>query len=203
MRARATSGRLLLATTVLAACIGAAAGVGALRAQPARAHGTQGTLAVEVAPGSAPLQLVVRARLTYANDAEPVSSADVTLEARGPDGQMVAPMSLDPAGNGTYRTTLTVPSPGAWELTTTAADPEARATTSVDVVAPASTTAAPNSTPPTSMSSRSAETGQGGSSLMAPLVGAALFLAAVVTGLAIAARRRRSQGSRSSTSDQP
>lgn len=125
-RSRATrAGTRLVAgfVPVMAAVVVAAVAL----APSAGAHGVQGTLGIEVAPGAAPLTAAVRVLLEYANDRDVAPGATVVAEAAGPGGQTVAARPLADQGKGVYAGTLTMPAAGSWTVTVTATDPVATA----------------------------------------------------------------------------
>jgi len=82
----------------------------------------------------------VKVLLEYANDREVVPGATVTGAATGPDGATVAATPLADRGQGVYEVTLTLPAPGDWTVSVTAADPVAAAEATVTVSAAPSTT---------------------------------------------------------------
>jgi len=113
-------------------------------ALPAGAHGSVGTLGIEVTPGAAPLTATVRVLLEYANDREVAPGATVVAEAIGPDGATVGPTPLADRGQGSYEAVLTMPAAGPWTVTVTASDPAATASGSVTVSATPTATTAPD-----------------------------------------------------------
>ena len=92
---------------------GLALGVGG--ASPAGAHGDAGVLEVEaVHPTTTGAHFIVQ--LTYENDGEAVSGAEVTATAVSPSGEELAPVTLSPAADGSYQGPVDMPDPGQWTV---------------------------------------------------------------------------------------
>jgi hypothetical protein len=91
------------------------------------AHSAEGLLALEATASPEPLSVQVRARLVYANDRDPVSSATVTVEATGPNGATLPPRPLESRGDGVYTAVVVLPAAGAWTLRATSSAPDASA----------------------------------------------------------------------------
>lgn len=138
--------RLLL--VALAALALAGAGTFYSRAAaPAQAHGKEVQIDLRCAPAdpAAPLDQSCEAVVTFANDAEPVSDARLTLEGVRPGkGDRVAGETIEPTGEpGHYAGTIRLSAYGTWILS---AQVEAPAEGKVDLrqeVLPPSGTASP------------------------------------------------------------
>ena len=121
-------------------------------ASPVMAHSDKGRLALQATRAGQPLGVQVRARLVFANDGDPVSTATVTVEATGPNGQTVAPRALASEGDGVYTTVLGLPVAGTWTLRANVLEPEADAEIPFEAVAaPPTTVAATTTTTTTSV----------------------------------------------------
>jgi hypothetical protein len=115
-------------------------------ASPVMAHSDTGLLVLEATGSAGPPGVQVRARLVYANDRDPVSSATVTVEATGPNGTAVPPRPLESEGNGVYTAVLALPVAGSWTLRATSLAPEASAEVRFEAAAAPATTTTTNST---------------------------------------------------------
>ena len=114
----------------------------------AEAHSDQGLLSVEATTDDTGRRIIVTAKLTYANDGEPVSSADVSAFASSAADESTAPATLTPEGAGRYEGTLKVPSGGEWIVVVRSEQPMATANAPVvlPVDTPTTTTVAPTTT---------------------------------------------------------
>lgn len=115
-----------------------ALGVVLVGATPSAAHGDAGTIEIDVPEDRGALTVGLRIRLTYDGDEHPVEEADageITVEAIGPDGATASPEGTFVATEvpGVYAADLTFPAPGTWEVTVSADEPAASATTTVEV----------------------------------------------------------------------
>jgi hypothetical protein len=165
-----------------------AAVVALLAAAPAFAHSDQGTMAVEVRPGSQALTVMARARVVFANDGHLAGEAAVTVTGTGPGGAPVGPTTLNRVDAGEYEAAVTFPAPGEWSLQFNSMNPAATATATT-TVAPVSTQA-----PPTSQVRRATANDDGdddSSGLSAPafVIGGAVVVAALVGGVFVVRRR--------------
>lgn len=166
---------------------------------PAGAHGAEGTMGIEVTPGTGLLTARVRVLLEYANDRDVAPGATVVAEARGPGGQTVGPQPLTDQGRGVYEATLTMPVAGTWTVTVRAANPSATAQADVVIAAaPTATTARPptgdvrTSSDREARGTRAGRDGDEGGSGTAPIALAIVALAAGVgIGWVVVMRRRR------------
>lgn len=96
-------------------------------ARPASAHGGDGQFEpISVVPSAEGDRIDVTVRLTYANDGDPVTGAEVFVGGTGPEGVSADDTKLE-AGQapGTYTGSVAVDRPGTWTLTLSAADPPA------------------------------------------------------------------------------
>ncbi|MEV1290362.1 hypothetical protein [Micromonospora sp. NPDC049679] len=150
-----------------------------LPAHPAAAHG--GKVNLEVA-GDGATGVTVRA--TYKQDGHPVEDTvlRLVLTATADGGRAVGPIQLNPAaeGHGFY-TSGAVLTPGRWQVTVTAPEPNA-ARTAVTVEA----RAAQSAPPPVPVQ---ATTGAAGAGWLWWVAGAAVVVALAGTGVLIARRR--------------
>ena len=170
-------------------------------ALPAGAHGDDGTMGIEVLPGSAPLTARVRVLVEYANDGDVATGATVVAAATGPDGAAVGPVPLAEQGQGNYGATMSLTAPGTWAVTVTATNPAATAQATVTASAtgaPPPTTAGSSSTsvarsdagdePQTELSFTPDDDSDGTSPLL--LAGVAILLAAAAGVTVMLVRRR-------------
>jgi hypothetical protein len=122
----------VLVSVLVAVC------VGAVGAHPAGAHGDVGVIEIDTPEARGDLTLGLLVRVTFQNDDEPVAEAELgslSVEGTGPEGQTVGPDAGFVATEvpGVYSLDLVFPAPGSWDLTVTSSEPEATATTTVDV----------------------------------------------------------------------
>lgn len=102
-----------------------------LSAPAARAHGGRMRVDVSTEPGSAPLSLVITARLGFP-DGHPVTGLPVEISAAAPGQSPVAPAPMPPDGDrGTFRATVVFPAPGPWTVEVKAGVNKASATVEV------------------------------------------------------------------------
>jgi len=134
--------RRLGAAARLAGALVAAVAFTVVTSVPAGAHGADGTMGIEVLPGSAPLTAKVRVLVEYANDGEVAPGATVVATATAADGATVGPVALTDEGQGNYGVTMTLTAPGQWSVAVTATNPAATAEATVSVSAAASTSGA-------------------------------------------------------------
>lgn len=172
-------------------------------AAPATAHSETGVLGIEVTPGASPRTANVRVLLEFSGDRHVVPGATVVAAATGPNGAVVPETPMTDRGDGRYEITLTMPVPGTWTVTATAAEPAATATSTVVVTddAPPTTTSTTRPTgaagsPSERAVSRTGDGGNGGDggndddgSLTVVLIGA-IAVAAAAVGAVVLARRR-------------
>lgn len=173
----------------------------------ASAHGAEGEMTVITAEPAGAFEVRLQIGLLYANDTELATEATVTVTGVGPDGNTLRPTALPREEGAKYGTTLTGLANGPWTFTIVSTGPAATATASVEVpvdqqsstttpsptttAAPA-TTVAPDTTTTTSAPVVSGD--DAGSSESNPAVIAAIAIAtiAVVGGLFLFLRSRRS-----------
>ena len=118
-----------------------------LPAPAALAHGGRMRAEVSTEPGSAPLSLVITARLSFP-DGHPVAGLPVEISASTPGESPVATVPASPAGDpGTYAATLAFPAPGAWTVAVKAGVNEAGAVVEVAEASAAPPAAAADATP--------------------------------------------------------
>jgi hypothetical protein len=159
----------------------------------AAAHSDQGLMEVTATPGAQPLSAEVRAKLVYANDRDPVSSASVTVEAIGPAGEVLS-VPLASQGEGVYTGVVQLPAPGSWQFRATAGTPSAvaetvfEASTSPTTTSPAAVDAVDRESVP--VVDRSGGSDGGGSGWFVPAM-FGLIIVIVVVGFAVAWSRRR------------
>ena len=138
-----------LAPAVVAAVIGLTL-LGA--ADPAAAHGDEVVLeVVEATPSDEGSAVTYRVALTYENDGDGINGATVTATAFLAGGDPAAPQALTGTGtDGLYEGTIVFSAPGRWRVQFDATDPEAQASATYRVPAPAppTTSAAPATTLP-------------------------------------------------------
>lgn len=108
------------------------------------AHGDTGTFEVVEASASE-LSAHYVVELRYANDGDPVGSANVSLSATGPDGGTVGPVPMTPLGDGRYEATVTFPAAGVWGVRISSDEPAA-VVEQTSTVGVATTTARPTTT---------------------------------------------------------
>ena len=122
----------LVAIAVCALALGAGA------ASAAGAHGGDGVLQVEAAhPTGTGVHFIVQ--LTYENDGEAVSGADVTATPVSPSGEELAPVTLAPAADGTYQAPVDLPDPGEWTVRFASTEPAATLEQTVEISATTTT----------------------------------------------------------------
>jgi hypothetical protein len=166
---------------------------------PAGAHGAEGTMGIEVTPGTGSLTARVRVLLEYANDRDLAPGATVVAAARGPGGQTVGPVPLADRGRGLYEGTLTMPVAGTWNVTVSAANPTA--TAQADVVIAATPTTSTTAGPPSgdvrtssdreARGIRAARDDEGGSGTAAIALAIVALAAGVGIGWVVVMRWRR------------
>ena len=121
-------------------------------ADPAAAHGDEVVLeVVEATPSDEGSAVTYRVALTYENDGDGINGATVTATAFLAGGDPAAPQALTGTGtDGLYEGTIAFSAPGRWRVQFDAADPEAQASATYRVPAPAppTTSAAPATTLP-------------------------------------------------------
>jgi hypothetical protein len=180
---------------------GALLGLGPL--PDAGAHGSVGTMGLEVTPGSEPRTARVRVLLEFANDRHLATGATVTATASGPDGAVIAPAPLTERAEGRYEAVLPLPRAGAWTVTVTATGPDATARADVTVLdagapaAPTTTTATATPDPAPRARPDTDPTAGGGPApalIVGLVAGLVAALIAVSVGIRLAVRRRRSRG---------
>jgi len=158
-------------------------------ASDAGAHSDQGLLSIE-ATADEDRRITITAKLTYANDRDPVRDAEVSAVATNAADEATAPTTLAPNGEGRYEGTLEVPSAGDWNIAARSEKPEAIANTTVIVAVDPPTTASPT-TPSTTTaaegSSDSADDDEGRIETVAVMV----TVIALGTSLIIILQRRR------------
>jgi hypothetical protein len=153
----------------------------AVDASGASAHGDQGLLALEANAGRQSLTVEVRARLVYANDGDPVSTARVTVDALGPDGATVPAAAMASGGDGTYAAELRLPGAGAWTVRATATNPTANAEIRFDAVPATTTTTTPARQTTQDDPPASPDDGNGsGSAVLAAVIGLMVLLGVAV-----------------------
>lgn len=99
----------------------------------ALAHSEEGAMTVTAAEPAGPNQIRLEVGIVYTSDGHLAEEATVVATLTGPDGATIGPVDVPQLRSALYSTTIDVPSPGAWELTIGATEPEATATTSVTV----------------------------------------------------------------------
>lgn len=129
--------RVVLAVAVVGALVLGVAHV-------AVAHSEFGLMTLDAVRGAAPQSAELRARVVYANDREPVSTATVTVDGSGPGGAVLAPVPMTGGADGVYTVSVQLPAPGDWVFRATATAPEATAEATFTATAPPSTTAPPS-----------------------------------------------------------
>lgn len=122
-------------------------------APSAGAHGDDGKLeAVSVV--SSGTSTVVTVRLTYANDAEPVTGATLTLVGDDGAGARFDPLPMAATSTpGEYSATAQMPSAGTWNLRVTSVTPAATLTLTQQISADAGVAPSPSSTETTAVGS--------------------------------------------------
>ncbi len=192
--------RAARAALVVLGLAGALLGLGPL--PDAGAHGSVGTMGLEVTPGSEPRTARVRVLLEYASDRHLATGATVTATASGPDGAVLAPTPLAERAEGRYEAVVALPRAGTWTVTVVATGPDATARADVTVLdagapdagSPATAPPAasdPGAGPRTRADGSTAGDGGPAAGLVAGLVAG---LIAVSAGVLVAVRRRRSRG---------
>jgi hypothetical protein len=106
----------------------------------AAAHSEFGLMTLDAVGGAEPQSAALRARVVYANDREPVSTATVTVEGTGPGGAVLAPVPMAGGADGVYTVTVRLPASGDWTFRAAATAPEATAEAGFTATAPPSTT---------------------------------------------------------------
>ncbi len=150
---------------------------------------------VSTEPGSAPLSLVITARLSFP-DGHPVAGLPVEISASTPGESPVAAVPASPAGDpGTYAATLAFPAPGAWTVAVKAGVNEAGAVVEVAEASAAPPAAAADATPtppPAATPSAPPSPSEKRGNATGPAVVVTGFLAGTAVALAILwfARRR-------------
>ncbi|HVM52450.1 MAG TPA: hypothetical protein VM262_04585 [Acidimicrobiales bacterium] len=104
----------------------------------ARAHGDVGVLELTLAEAGGGQTVRYEVLLTYANDGDPASGAEVVARVDG--GESV---TMDDGGGGRYAATVTFPAPGEHTVTFTSTEPAATLEHREVVAAPTTTTEAP------------------------------------------------------------
>jgi hypothetical protein len=160
----------------------------------AGAHSDQGLLAVE-ATAHEGRRITVTARLRYANDGDPVSSAEVSAFAANAADEATAPVPLASEGEGRYRGAVEVASEGEWTIVVQSQSPEATARASVVVnPAPPATAATTARTPisdeNSSASDRDDSSDEGSDDAIWAVLAIVIVLAGVAA-LVVVMRRRR------------
>jgi hypothetical protein len=122
-----------------------------LVAAPVSAHGDVGVIEVDAPEPTGDLAIALRIRLTFENDAEPVAEdevSEISVDGVGPDGATIGPETGFAATDvpGVYSVDLTFPGPGSWDLTITSVEPDATATTTVEVADVVTSTTGPDDT---------------------------------------------------------
>jgi hypothetical protein len=149
-RLAATARRLLLPAALLA-------GLSALAAPPASAHGGEGVLALESfvpeGGGQAPARWSIVVRLTFAEDGHPLDDATVTVAGESDAGTPLTPVALTARGDGRFGGTIELPA-GSWNLRVVSVDPPAQ-------LALEPVTAAPPDAPSTATTSVVTDDGDG------------------------------------------
>lgn len=196
---------------MLLAVLGAVIGVVGLSVAPASAHGDEGIIEVDSPEPVGDLAVSLRIRLTYENDAEPVTEDEVesiTVEGTGPDGATVGPETgFAPTDvPGVYSVELTFPSPGSWDLTITSVAPAATATPTVEVAEVTTTTEADDDTEDSASDDTVTETTVAGTAqivdrgdddqtpLLVTFVVAAVVIAGVIGSVVFWRRRNAAPG---------
>jgi hypothetical protein len=174
----------------VALVLGPVASAGAAPAQDSPA-----VLTIEAAhPADGGVHFIVR--LTQGGDA--VEGATVRATPATADGDQLAPVTLEPADDGTYQGFVSFPTAGSWTVRIASEDPPVAVTQNVDVAVTPSTEGPPTGsngsgfTPAEDGTGSSAESGDSGG----PPVGLIVALAVVLVGGGLAAffATRRARG---------
>jgi hypothetical protein len=107
------------------------------------AHSELGLMTLDAAAGREALSADLRARVVYANDREPASSATVLVSGVGPAGAVLPASPMTGGADGVYTAAVLLPGPGTWSFRATATTPEAAAETTFTAAAPPAPTSVP------------------------------------------------------------